>query len=376
MQTPAPKQAINSLTGIRIILAFLLFLYHLQLYVLKFLFPDVAYHITVPFNHTAVGVDMFFILSGFIIAYNYFDTFAEASAPHYKIFIIHRLARIYPDHLFTTLLLAVVFLLNLGLAQWSGSGAANAVFMTQPYVDVSLSKFLQSVFLVQGWTLPTTISWNAVSWSVSCEWLVYLLFPLIVALVKPFSNSVLKLGIVFWVVYLLGLVAGFFSVRWQGLSLLGIIRVIPEFIMGVVVYHLYRNSSAADMARRYSPWLVYPLLLLALASLYFRASFLWLVPFFAWLVLALTRGQIALSFLSSKPFLYGGVISYAFYLCHGAVLVLLVVFFSPEQFSDSSVLVRLLYIAGFLFASLALTIAVYHGVEEPCRRYIVRRFAR
>ncbi|WP_041064256.1 acyltransferase family protein [Cohnella kolymensis] len=51
-----------------------------------------------------VGVSFFFVLSGFILFYNYHSQFTAFKMPSIKRFYIARIAKIYPVHLLTLVL--------------------------------------------------------------------------------------------------------------------------------------------------------------------------------------------------------------------------------------------------------------------------------
>ena len=117
-------------------------------------------------NAGHIGVTLFFILSGFILTYNYANTFNSLSLSNYLHFLGQRLARIYPVHIFTlvSLLLLIV----------TANVAGYSLGSPERY---TAGKFFEHLFLVNGWSLPINTSWNGVAWTLSVEWLCYLLFP-------------------------------------------------------------------------------------------------------------------------------------------------------------------------------------------------------
>ena len=90
---------INTLTSLRILFALMVFGAHC--YVLD---PSFDTHF---FKEGFVGVSFFFILSGFIIAYNYEEKLLETTTTK-RTFWVARIARIYPLHLLTLLIAACI----------------------------------------------------------------------------------------------------------------------------------------------------------------------------------------------------------------------------------------------------------------------------
>lgn len=165
-----PVDQIRSLTAIRGVAAWWVALYH--------------FHLEMPplgggFAERLLGqgflaVDLFFTLSGFVIALNYTGAFATLTARDYGRFLGRRLARIYPLHVVTLLL----FLANpLAILLFSHSGAPG-----QRYDPVY---YLLSLLLLQNWGFVNHLAWNIPAWSISAEWGAYLLFPLLARAVWP-----------------------------------------------------------------------------------------------------------------------------------------------------------------------------------------------
>ena len=111
-------------------------------------------------------LDMFFIVSGFLIFNFYSDRIH--SFGDYLAFLVRRIARLYPLHLLTLAGFCFVWLAV-------GLGLVNAR-MTEAYSFVDLVKEL---LMVNAWGLTDVLSFNYVSWSLSAEWFAYLMFPLV-----------------------------------------------------------------------------------------------------------------------------------------------------------------------------------------------------
>jgi len=128
-----------------------------------------------------LGVDLFFVLSGFILTYNYLDWFQRLERRAYLRFLGFRFARIYPVHLFTIGFLALPLVLAIALGE----------SLSHPE-NFSVEDLVRNLLLIHAWTTATLLNWNYPSWSISAEWFAYLLFPVVAfVIVRLRSPSVL-----------------------------------------------------------------------------------------------------------------------------------------------------------------------------------------
>ena len=77
-----------ALTGYRAIAAWMVFVYHF----FPFKNPNIPDFVKDIAGQLHMGVDMFFVLSGFLITYRYFDE----NPINFKKYMVNRIARIYP----------------------------------------------------------------------------------------------------------------------------------------------------------------------------------------------------------------------------------------------------------------------------------------
>src|ERR1700722_19534911 len=101
------KVEIRSLTGVRGVAAIIIVIYHYG----KFRLDHVSDVWDIP--HGYLPVDLFFMLSGFVIGYVYRDHLHPESSSDYKIFLIKRFARLYPAYIVISALYALKIALGL-----------------------------------------------------------------------------------------------------------------------------------------------------------------------------------------------------------------------------------------------------------------------
>ena len=187
-------------------------------------------------------VEFFFVLSGFILTHAYWARLKELlRRPGYLAFLRARLIRLYPLHLF---MLLVLLALVLGLRILAAQGGYLSIFDAKYHQDVSIKGFLLSLFLVHAWNSMTTLTWNGVSWFVSVEFALCLLFPILLWLAegRPWRGF----GLV--AAGLMGLLALLFTSK-HGLDITyhnGVLRGVCDFTIGVGLAVLFRRLKPRD----------------------------------------------------------------------------------------------------------------------------------
>ena len=309
--------------------------------------------------HGYLAVDLFFILSGFVIFLNYRSHFETLTRQSLGRFFVARFARIYPLHAFMML----AFLLN-PLAQ---------VFSSSGYVDIVRYDpiyFLLSLLLIQNWGFPFPLGWNVPAWSISTEAFAYLVFPAFAFLVCKSSPRVLVVAGLS-TVFLLGLAVLYYATGQRsigtGISSHGVLRCTLEFLVGASLCRIY---LAGQMTSRWWPVALFAGFI-ALVLLYTFApvpDYLVMPAAFALLILGLAladEGPIPL--LNSHLLVFLGTVSYSTYLAHYFILDW--VKFLLIQNDDPPLSVGIAFIA----ATLAASVVLYFYVEVPGRRLLSGR---
>jgi peptidoglycan/LPS O-acetylase OafA/YrhL len=343
--TAAPIRRIDRellrLTSIRGLAAWWVVLFHLRFLLAPWL-PVAAIEALARGN---LAVDLFFVLSGFVIYLNYGERIALGRASIGD-FLFRRFARVYPLHL----LVLLGFLLYAAAAVAFGS----ATVETQ-----DPGYFAASLFLIQNWGFHDATRWNVPAWSISAEFFAYLLFPLLVAGLAPARRPAWLL--VAAIVALALSVHAFFLVFGypfpNAVPQTGLYRCVAQFVIGMLVCELYRRRRGEG---RLAGALVAGAAALAGGYVLFGAP---VVPL-AWaaLVLGLALGR-GTGLLASGPLVWLGRISYATYLCH---YLLLTVF--KLLFVEAGRPVPPALLAAYLVAVLAASALLYHGFERPAQR--------
>jgi peptidoglycan/LPS O-acetylase OafA/YrhL len=128
------------------------------------------------------GVWIFWCISGFIFFWKYRDAIADRSIGGWKFFVF-RLSRLYPLHIVTLVLVAILQPVYLHL---------NGYFFVYQMND--LQHFLLQIFMAGSWGFQSGYSFNEPIWSISVEVLVYAVFFLMLRFVT--RSALLNLVII------------------------------------------------------------------------------------------------------------------------------------------------------------------------------------
>ena len=296
-----------------------------------------------------IAVDLFFVLSGFVLAWTYRRSFlTRPLAIAYTDFLLRRVARVLPLNAAVVIVLAA--------AVWSAPDLAgdNFAVAKDPWA------VLANLFLVQNWGLYPSIDKPA--WSVSVEMAIYLAYPLL--LIPAWSRRA----------WLPAAFAGAVGLGWLaatgrgtislGLPMGDFIRGFAGFFFGLLCCRLIQGRGLPTAIGRFD---VFALALFWAALIFSHNDLpaIFLCPAIV-LVLAFERGFLA-RILNLDPVHYLGEISYSIYLVHYCVLggLCLLPIASDGVFMAAAVLL-----------TLGISAATYHGIERPARRRIARLHSR
>ena len=387
---PSARLFIAPLTGIRALAAFWVFTRHFRSELLD-AFPGM--HLLAPLvNVGYLGVDVFFILSGFILTITHLDTMNERYDWRTALgFLWLRIGRVWPLTAFALLLYGSYFVAML----WATGDPSWAAMLDIP-------RLVEHLLLVHAW-YPHTLDWNGLDWSISAEWLAYLTFGLGgVLLLGRFAKVVsprgmlIVMGLLTLPIMLVGFgmqddtILLFSDDSWQITGGIVALRVLTEFWIGAIL-----AVFLGDRMRRGSQ-LRFPLptvtAIAIVVVIYLVTAFdpvrspragqaqfyngvdqiaptesIIVLPLFVLLLgsLAVCGRDPLARLLSTRPLLLGGRVSYALYLSHplviGAGLAVTTV-------TGASGVALAAIAAGVIAGSWVFAWVLWRYVEEPARR--------
>jgi peptidoglycan/LPS O-acetylase OafA/YrhL len=314
-----------------------------------------------------VGVNFFFVLSGFILVYTY-----EAPELNVRNFWWARFARIYPAYLLSLIVAAPFFFsavrnLALPFFAWSKQHLLAACLLT--------------VSLLQSWVPQAALTWNSVCWSLSVEAFFYLVFPLLLLGTAKFSKTKLALCLVaFWLVSLSfsfsyvhfhpdgldKINSAETNLFWKNVLSFNPLVRLPEFAVGVFAGRLFLAGAGRKSSGT-------PLILAGLVAFACVVVFAGkipnpivsagvLSPAFAAIIYGCALQPKWTSFLANPWLVLLGDASYSLYLLHSLVIT--------RAFDAATHFPHAARVAAALAAAIAASLLSYRLVEEPARRFL------
>src|SRR5579859_1440768 len=314
-----------------------------------------------------VGVNFFFVLSGFILVYTY-----DGPALSPTNFWRARFARIYPAYLLSLLAAAPFFFfavrhLDLPFFAWSKQHLVLACALT--------------LGLLQSWIPQAALTWNSVCWSLSVEAFFYFVFPfLLLRFRKIFEGRLLIALAGFWLVSLCFSLSYVFlhpdgldkvnsgetNLFWKNVLSFNPLVRLPEFLVGMLTCRLFlarrgtAKSASSLIVFGAAGFLCVVLLAPRIPNPMLSAGLL--SPAFAALIYGVACQPKWTSFLRAGWLVLLGDASYSLYLLHS--LIITRVFDSFPSLSWS------MRVALSLAGAIAASILAYRLVEEPSRRFL------
>lgn len=306
--------------------------------------------------HFNLFVDLFFVVSGFVIASQYADRVANRRAVGR--FLWRRLARIYPLHLVT-----LAFYVGIALL------VAFGFIRVENPVRYPLSDIPAQILLLHAID-GQRLTFNFPSWSLSAEMVCYLLFPLMAFAGLRRPSVIVVAAAVTATGLTLYCVATGVELWPNWINQGGALRAIPEFLLGMALYLFRARVVRMPVGIILSP---------AFALFVFAG---WALPVFAAVVLIYLVVIAAVQCdLSGTPTVLSRIgvgrwahLTYSTYMLHMPVATVVVTLggrFLPEASGTRLALIALAAVALAFVSPIS-----YRLFENPVRRRLNEMFDR
>ena len=346
-----------ALTGVRIVAAYLVYLHHTNPFSID-RFGSFLNHLVIEFH---IGVSIFFVLSGFLITFRYFEL-SNDKKKWFKKYVQNRIARVYPMYFILTSITLFLFLFqNKQGDQPVGIYLLNITFLRGFFDD------LKFTLVGQGWTLTV-------------EECFYFTAPLIFIVIRmnKWTIFLLASGIIIIGCLLVKISVGIdfygFFKSYQFMFIYTFFGRCFEFFCGIGLALFLKNQlikERAGYAYTYCGLLLMALLILFLSLLGKHGesgittvfgivinNFLLPISIAFFFYGLIRESSIVKKLLSSPLLVMLGKASYTFYLIHAGVFYL----FINQHVTQNYVLV---------FLSLNfIAIILWRFVEEPLNKAI------
>ena len=358
------KPAIPALSGVRTLLAISILLFHFTPPHVEWLHPVI--------DNSFIFVGTFFLISGFILTYNYAD---RAQTLIKRDFWAARFSRLYPTYLFV-LLLSIPLLIG----EWHAR--PHGEFWTGLVV---------TPLLLQGWSPTLATFWNTVAWTLSADLLLYLLFPYALRVAtsrSPWLERPWRIGVLIAAFWLIGIAPHTYyhfanpdhlaapADRYTATTWMRGLKYTPfayvcTFLSGMLLGRLHSRVTLTVLQRS-------TMALTAIAAIllffYLGAPHLpyvivhgaLLLPFFCLLVLGLSGPSPVASIFALRPLVIIGEATYALYLLHFNLFQMIHFYRLPERLHLLALDPWISYIAIIVFALLTV-----RYVERPLHRRLL-----
>lgn len=387
------KPPLDALTGARFFAAFYVMLIHTFFYddhMSKWTTAHVAWPIMYFLDRGCIAVNFFFVLSGFVLAYNYCRPDGAMVTSKHD-FWVARFARIVPMYFIALMIAAPLFFHDeIYNAVHGGSFLAAA--------KSTVTNWGATLLFVNAW-IPAWNNVNPPSWTLSAEAFFYLLFPFVLGPLGRLPNlTLLRTAAFLYLITMLPTLA--FSLRTHTGDLFSARHLnhadghlesalynfpllrFPEFAVGAIMGLIFNRTTTGA---RPSVWNNAELAGVSfLLAVMFMAAVPWPVvrssfytPMSVWVIWSLARRPVGVlgKFLSCAAMVLLGEASYAVYLFHYPVVTFMV-----RRLILSGLPITVPVMIGLVVVITAvvipLSIVLYWLIEEPARKYLRKRLSR
>ncbi len=294
------------------------------------------------------SVQTFFVLSGLVLARTYNTT--PWNSRNLRKYFLARFARVYPGYLLSLIVVSPFIYTTLVTGSGKDWAPGHKAFLLFNYL-----------FVLQGWTGDLHVGWNTPAWSLSCEFIFYLCFPLLALTVgiRTLRSNLVLLAAALLLPTLLATLG--VPDTWKP------IHHLADFFTGIAAAAILDRLTLKSGSWLYIPAILSFLAIIAYPTVVERLCVLntALRPVNALLLLGFALGGGWLARILSTPVAgFLGQASYAMYILHIPLLWWCKRYDLPGYFgldNTPAAIIFMLCVVGI--ASLA-----FHFVEEPANK--------
>lgn len=334
-------------------------------------------HISTAEIVSTISISFFFLLSGFVISFNYSNKFFNNTLNYSLKYFVSRLARIYPLHLLTFIIMIPI--MEIYQFETSIKSTIMILFLLQTYIPLGKAAF----------------GFNGVSWFLADILFSYAMTPLLLYILhhtgtisKPKKLIALQFclyAIAIYFAYLFRNDMNQFSLGWWFISISPYYNIIYYFL-GILTGLLFLSiNHNCKQAFKYKPLIIN--IIEVFSVIFFMISVhcaytihlpfarnLWFFPSLTILifVFAFQKGMISTA-LSFKPLVILGSISFEIYMLHYPIILYFGYIFKFNYLVQSGINAVLVKSILFIFIIL-ISLGVNRVFENPARSYLISRF--
>ena len=201
MSKRSDSKYIPALTGVRAMAAYLVFISH-YCYIFDATFPPLLQRF---FGEFHIGVSIFFVLSGFLITFRYYDRFSGLSKDWFLQYLKNRVARIYPMYFLLTIAAFVYYYFTKDVSILGGPKNANV----NP-----IGLLIMNVTFIRGFFYQFWDSGIAQGWSLTVEECFYFSAPVIFLIAKRYGKFYIQPVVITAFAIIMVLIFG--PINWYG----------------------------------------------------------------------------------------------------------------------------------------------------------------
>ena len=289
------------------------------------------------------GVDLFFIISGYVFSYVYINDSKENIS--LKSFFLFRFARLYPLHFLTLFLIMLLQSYSLNLY--------NDYVI---YNNNDLKHFILNFFFISGWGFEKGPSFNGPVWTVSIEIIAYSIF-FYLALFRK-KNILFKIILI---IFFLLIYRKIF--KDNSIINFNIINYLILFFQGVIIFFIKNKFKNQNY---------FLFLGIALLSLSLIGNFK-IFLFFPGILIIFLFMEKFLNHSLKTIFDFLGSLTYSIYLWH-VPLQIIIILIAKNDISSLSELQNIIFFIFYILFVLTVSIISFFFFESPVRKLIRNKF--